>query len=266
MISDDVIDVQFSFDGWRPSTSDASCGAPFPDALLIPRDDWRGAIEDLKSADTFAGPHPRGCLVANYGPYVFNQYPESSCVYNATAGAIMRRWNMQLGFSYQVILSPMSGYCRVAKHRHSGSYVYDALEQSSELGLLPSSSHGYEHPHTCHENTPFIRPDKLPPEWQDTARHFRCIEWLRIDSREQFASALLNQYPVVYGRSGHAVVGEDLTYERGRYYCRACDSYGYDQRDGTGRIYDSERNWATGGAWACRVTTMPDAPEITHDG
>jgi hypothetical protein len=138
--------------------------------------------------------------------------------------------------------------------------MWGALELTREFGLLPSNQHGQadKFAHVFHENTPFVWPRSLPDGWQDTARHFRCLEWLRIDTAEQFGSALLHQYPVVYGRSGHSIVGEDMVYDGGRYLCRSCDSYGFNNRDGTGRIYDSERKWATSGAWACRVVTMFD--------
>lgn len=250
MIPDEWIDVQHAFGGWLESEEDETYGSAFPDSLLVPRSEWRDRIREREEM---------GISLANYHPYVYNQHPESSCVYNAACGCLTIRRNLALGLSHQVVLSPMSGYCRVASYRHSGSTMWGALELTNESGVLPSDGHDQSSHfrHTFHENTPFTR--RLPDGWQDTARHFRTIEWFRIDSREQFASALLQNMPICYGRSGHSICAEDLVYERGAYYVRYCDSYGTGRGD-NGRLYDSERMWATGGAWACREVTLPDDP------
>jgi hypothetical protein len=258
-IDSKLIDIEFSFDGYRGQGDERDFGEEFPTALLIPKSEWKDRIQDLKDTDPFENSvHPKGCIVANYGNYVFNQAPESSCVLNATAGAIMRRWNMQLGLKKAVVLSPMSAYCQLAKSRNSGSYMLDALELTRTKGILPSDKHKTQYKHTFHENTPFVRESALPEGWEETGKLFKVLEWLRCNSLEQFMSALLNQYPVVYGRSGHSIVGEDPIDEKNKFYCRSCDSYGFDNRDGTGRIYDSERMMSTSGAWACRVVTVPE--------
>ena len=248
MINDEYVDVSLEYAGWLESEEDRSFGIAFPDSLTIDRTEWRDRINERAEASH---------MLANYHPYVFNQHPESSCVYNAAAGCVMIRWNIQLGVKKQVVLSPMSGYCRVARSRHSGSTMWGALTQCSKTGLLPSDKHSDDYEHTFHENTPFVWPKSLPAGWRDTAKLFRATEWFRIDSREQFASALLQDMPICYGRNGHSICAEDLVWDEGRFLVRYCDSYGTSRGDG-GRLYDSERHWATGGAWACRVVTVPD--------
>lgn len=248
--TEDLIDVDHRFGGWIESSEDKTFGSAFPDSFLVPRDEWRDRIHEREEA---------GHSLKNYHPYVYNQHPESSCVYNAAAGCLTIRRNIQLGEKWQVVLSPMSGYGQVARYRHSGSTMWGALGWTSEHGLLPSDRYGGRFPHEFHENRPFDR--RLPDGWEDTARHFRAIEWFRVDSREQFASALLHDMPICYGRSGHSICAEDLIYDTGRrrFYVRYCDSYGLGRGD-DGRLYDSERMWATGGAWACRQVTQPDDP------
>lgn len=250
-VPDNLIDVDFGFDGWIESDEDATYGEPFPDKLLIPRSEWRDRIEERKRA---------GHELKHFFPKPFNQNPESSCVYNAGCGCLMTVRNFNLGLEHEVRLSPMAGYCRVAKHRHSGSTMWGCLEVLKEDGVLPSDKNEkYQFDHVLHENTPFILPRSLPSGWQETAKLFRVTEWLRIDSREQFGSALLQDMPICYGRSGHSIKGEDMVYENGKFLCRYCDSYGLG-RGTDGRLFDSEKMWATGGAWACRTVTLPDDP------
>lgn len=252
-VKDDWLDAEFSSGGWIESDEDRTFGSAFPDELLIHRGNWRDKIEDRQAV---------GYMNAGYSSEPFNQERESSCVYNAAAGCLQLVRNFNLGRSHEVILSPMSGYCRVARSRHSGSTMSGALEETSQYGLLPSSGHGQPGTfrHTFHENAPFARERQLPNGWKDTARHFRTLEWLRIDDREQFGSALLqaSPMPICYGRSGHSIRGDDMVWTRGQFLCRSCNSYGLSGDDGW--LYDTERLWAIGGAWACRVVTLPDDP------
>lgn len=202
--------------------------------------------------------------VSGDNSYVADGFGVHNCVFNAAAGVLMRLWCMHVGMQHAVILSPMSGYCQVATSRHSGSYMMDALELTSTWGLLPSSEHGQKDKfkHTFHENTPFVRKSSLPDGCEETAIHFRVKEWLRIENEIHFGSALLNQFPICYGRDGHSICGEDMVFKSGSAdpLCRSCDSYRFKNRDGTGRIYDSMRKWAAGGAWAGRTSTVPHDP------
>lgn len=262
-----LIDIQFKPDGYLYSKDEETYGAEFPDSLIIRKQYWKDKIEELQQTDVSNSVHPKGCLVAAYltkPAFVFDQTPESSCVANACCGAMMRAQAKAFGVDSVAILSPMSLYARICRSRHSGSYMMDALETSKKEGVLPANTHGQAtmFAHAMHENTPWIRERQLPDGWEETAKLFRVTEWLRISSLEQFGSALLNQYPVVYGRSGHSIVGEDLVVDGRHFYCRSCDSYRYDNRDGTGRIFDSERMMSSSGAWACRVVTAPENLEV----
>lgn len=260
-----MIDVEdFASDGLLEADPDEerAFGSRFPSELLIPRDRWRDRIEQIRDSNPFVdSPHPREALMANYTPKVFDQHPESSCVLNASAGAIMRVYARQVGMGARwVVLSPMATYCQMTHRRHSGTYMWRALEYTQKDGMIPSSDYKDQATifrHTFHENTPWSRPNDLPDGWKQTARHFRPLEWLRIDNEEQFGSSLLHQCPIVYGRSGHSMVAEDLVLDGRNFLARTCDSYGFRNRDGTGRIYDSRRKWSTAGAWALRAVNMP---------
>lgn len=254
MILDQHIDVTHQFDGWIDSAEDLTCGAPFPDRLLIPRSEWRDRIEARKTA---------GHSLKRYNNKINNQRPESSCVYNAAEECLRLRRNLALGIAHAIDLSPMSGYCRVARSRHSGSSVAGAQAELSTRGLLPEDTARNRalFRHVCHQNSPFIRESQLPDGWELTGRHFVVDEWLRIADRDQFGSALLQDLPICYGRGGHSITAIDLLWDDGRraYLCEYLDHYGPERGNG-GYLYDTERMWATGGAWACLTTSLPDDP------
>ena len=256
-VNPSLVDVEFDqwrpgeeFGGWIESEEDATFGQAFPDAFLVPRSEWRDRIEDRKKA---------GYRLSNFYKHVYNQAPESSCVHNAMASCVGIRRCVSLGSKYEIVTSPMSSYGRIARSRNSGSTMWGAMEVSVEFGQLPSDKHKRIFKHTFHENTPFSR--SLPDGWQETARHFRTMPdgWFRVNSREQFASALLNDMPICYGRRGHSICAEDLLWDGRRYLVSYKDSYSTKRGD-NGRLYDSEGNWGTGGAWCCHSTRLPDDP------
>lgn len=257
MIDPKYLDVEP--DIWRPgdefgglieSDEDNLMGQAFPDAFMVPRSEWRDRIEERKNLNY---------RLSNFYQYVYNQSPESSCVHNSMAACVGIRRCVSLGEKHRVITSPMSSYGQVARSRNSGSTMWGAMEYSVEYGQLPSDKHSSTFRHTLHENTPFTR--RLPNGWEKTARHFRVMPdgWFRIDSREQFASALLNDMPICYGRRGHSICAEDLLMDGRNFIVSYRDSYST-RRGDNGRLYDSESRWGTSGAWCCHSVRVPDDP------
>jgi hypothetical protein len=248
------IDVDHQDDGWLPSAEDATYGADFPDSLLIPRSEWRDRIAERKKL---------GISLKRYnGPYVVNQSPTSTCVHCSTSVAVRVRRNIQLGVKYSIITSPLSTYCLATRRAGSGSSVPGSLEIQKEIGQLPADNpfNRKLFKHVLQECKPFIQREQLPAGFRSTSQHFRVLEWLRIASREQFGSALLNDLPIVYGRGGHSICGEDLIDDDGRrILCSYCDSYGTGRGD-NGRLYDTESKWGVGGAWAPAVIVYSGDP------
>jgi len=268
MINPLYVDVEHEFSGYiEDREGESSFGSAWPDSLKIfDRSEWRDRARELEKAGFDATTYLR--------PYN-NQHPESSCVYNAAEVCMRYIRNRTLGNKYEMKCSPMSGYCRVTSRRHSGSTMWGALEQLSDIGLLPESSSEYSEPglkllhrrakamcrHTFHQNTPFVRQRELPEGYRDTAKHFRVHEWIRLDNEEQFASALLAPYPICYGRNGHSIAAVQLDFDGREPYAKYLDSYGASKGDG-GYLWDSRRKWNTGGAWACRSVVIPDDPRL----
>ena len=273
-IPDSHIDYDFrlppGMGGIVPSEGDATFGATWPSSLRVfDRSEW---ADVKREQEVNLGTVHVGRLYLD--PWN-DQSPESSCVYNSAESTWRYCWTRQLGKRFVMKCSPMSGYGCVTRRRHSGSTMWGAMERLTEVGLLPESSSAMsEAPglslchdrakqlcrHHFHQNTPFATKDAFPDGWRVTAKHFRVLEWVRLDTREQFASARLHRMPICYGRSGHAICGCDLVQdERRRWLCEYLDSYDRDRGD-HGRLYDTERHWSTGGAWAAASVVLPDDP------
>jgi len=262
------VDVEHEFSGYiEDPDGESHFGSAWPDTLRIyDRSEWRDRARELENA---------GFAATNYLRPYNNQHPESSCVYNAAEVCLRYIRNRTLGNKYEMKLSPMSGYCRVTTRRHSGSTMWGALGQVSEIGLLPERSSEYTSTelkalhrrsvtmcrHTFHQNTPFMQARYLPEGFEQTARHFRVLEWIRIDNEEQFASALLAPYPICYGRNGHSIAAVQLDFNGREPFAKYLDSYGASKGEG-GFLWDSRRRWNTGGAWAARAVTIPDDPRL----
>ena len=252
------------------SAEDATFGAAWPDRLQVfRRNEW--ADEKRRQFENLGTYTPGRLYLEPWN----NQTPESSCVYNSAEGGWRYLWNRQLGPAFGMKCSPMSGYINQTTRRHTGSTMWGAMEWMTEVGLLPEKSSRYTDAagllachgrsvalcrHTFHQNTPFVQRSALPDGWRSTAKHFRVLEWIRIDTVEQFASALLHRLPIIYGRQRHCILGSDLVQDdRGRWLVEYLDSYGPGRGD-NGRLYDTEANWSTGGAWAAASVVVPDNP------
>ena len=230
-------------------------GREFPRDLLLDKSTWPDRIRKREKAKH---------QMKNYSPYVVNQSPTSTCVYCSASSCLMARYNVQVGLKYAVILAPMSGYCFATRRASSGSTMWGAMEWTTETGLLPANVNGQDRyfKHVLQECKPFIQREDMPSGFRETAKHFKVLEWYAISSREEFGSAILQDMPVCYGRSGHSIMGEDLVIDsRGNVVLRYKDSYGTGRGD-DGRLYDSQNKWSTGGAWACASVTRPSDPRF----
>ncbi len=253
-INPNLIDVQHAPSGYL-GPGDKTFGAEFKAEWLIPRSEWRDRIEARKKA---------GVSLKRYNLKINNQNPESSCVCNAAETAIRIIRTQQLGVKWSIDLSPMDLYARICSSRHSGSYMMDALNESKENGMLPEDTPKNRKifRHVFHQNTPWVRKSQLPQGAEITRRHFRPLEWYRLPSdRDAFGSAVLNDWPIVYGRDRHSICAVELDWEEDlkKFLVEYAQSYGTETGD-RGYQYDSERNWETDGAWCLRASTVPDDP------
>jgi len=190
---------------------------------LIPRDEW-----DERAADISLRPHVHTVL---------DQGSVGSCATESTAGGIMVARSMQ-GLTH-VVLNPWFIYQKTSGGRDQGSNIDTNLAFVRQYGCAPESvwprSKGWR-----------SRPSD---EAYDAALQFRIDEFYDIASVDEFVSAVLTGYPVVYGSAGHSVlrVEKDLD----------LNSWSTNWKDGGFGLWASLNaiNWGYG-AFAIRIATQ----------
>lgn len=173
-------------------------------------------------------------------PYVteiFDQDGVGSCASESSTQALQ----IALAFAGRpwVQLSPWFVYRSVSGGRDSGSSIDDNLEflrtsGSCPMEMLPRSG-GWK--------------AKPSAEAVEAAKSYRIDEYYDITTAEEFGTALLKGFPVVYGRSGHAIVAVELVSPSEIRYCNSWGDWG----DGGFAVESlSKVNWGYG-AFAVRT-------------
>ncbi len=212
----------------------------------IPRANWK---------DLIAAHKPLSPLVRQ----IKDQNGEGSCAANSAAQCFEVAWNFQIGESRWIETSAMSLYKRTGSGPNSGSNIDSNLYEIQKDGILPvdndenSKRFNHTHPAIGWRNS-------LPSGWQETAKDFVVIEWLDITTYDEFITALLLNFPVCYGRSGHSIAGIDPVWSDGKALVKYANSW-HESWGEDGFGYDSERavgGWLrTYGAWAVRTVYIP---------
>lgn len=217
------------------------------EAPVYPESQWKEMAEAMAKAGG-------GCtqLVTR----VYNQKSEGSCVANATSQSHEIVQATQFGKDRVVHLSAISLYKRIGRSASSGAMVSDGLEEMSERGILPldDEANKAKFKHTM-PNTGFKTP--YPDGWEETAKMFGAHEWLVVNAVDELISALLNQHPVVVGRSGHSICYCDPVYKDGNLVVKYVNSWGDWGDEGYGydstKLIKSSSNWA----FALRSIVVP---------
>lgn len=232
----------------------ASTFAAYEDTQKVyPRSDWDGLLASHVGLET---------LVKK----IKNQGQEGSCASNATGQCLEVAWNMAYGPQHWIEFSPISIYRWVAEGPGSGSTISGNLRQLRDVGMLPVATDpskailraaGLPDSHVL---TATGYHQSFPAGWQATARFFRAAEWYDISSFEGFVSAILEGFPVCYGRAGHAICGVRVVKRNSAWTIKYANSWGDWGEDGYG--YDSE-SYISGsirsyGAWALRCPILTD--------
>jgi len=256
--TDDLVDVQFAFDGMRESNEqikDVYCAAEFPDQFRIPKSEWKDRAAENDKHKSWA---------ENYSGRFTNQNPSHECVCHASQQVFMACFNRQYGsLKDDIWFSPLALYTRITGGRQwGGSNVLSALQEMMEVGMIPDDdgpkgldSQKKRFAHTVHTTSGsvcdegWIRPQDLPDGWKATAKCFRVLEAYKITDREAHASSLLHGWGICNGRSGHSIPHLRLVWRDGVVYSKYKDSYDVYR-------YDSERMW--GGGYCIRSVTMPE--------
>ena len=155
----------------------------------------------------------------------------NSCASNALAGAveIIRNWQ---GLTYEE-LNPTSIYSLACGGRDRGSSLSKNISLAIERGIASRDVFSTNNYRT-----------KPTGEAADDALNYRITEVCRLENEEQFKSALIDGFPVYFGRSGHAIVGAKYLDEQRFAYL---NSWGKNWgNDGYGTLRYSSIYWRYG--------------------
>jgi len=222
---------------------------------LIPRGEWRNLLRENVSLEKVVGS-------------IKNQKNEGSCASNATTQCFEIVWNMMLGPKHWIQMSPISIYRFVADGPNSGSTIDSNLRRLRDVGCLPSKDGpdnsdmlqqlGLDINHRL-KNVGYYQ--QFPHGWEQTAKHFRALEWFEIQSFDEFVTCLFMDFPVCYGRAGHAITGVTPVLDGSTWHVKYANSWG-DWGDG-GYGFDSEGfisgSISSYGAWGLRSVVWPTA-------
>ena len=240
--------------GARKRVDNLGDNAPiFEDRVsVIPQREWDDIYQDYK-------PSLRPCVKK-----IKNQKREGSCTANAGTGAYETIAVQQYGEANWIEMSAISLYKRCGRSPSSGSSVGCNLKELRDRGALPTHAEkdkleklGLDPGHTMPETGFYTR---FPSGWEETAKHFRIVEYFDVGSIEGFFSALLQGFTLHYGRRGHSIYAVAAIKRGGKWYAEYANSwapswgdngFGYDTLSG---LRDSIGRY---GAYAYRDVTLP---------
>ncbi len=221
---------------------------------VYPRSDWGDLIKDNVSLRTIV-------------QKIKDQGQEGSCTSNATAQAFEIAWIKTFGVKAWIEFSPISIYRWVGSSPSSGSTISGNLRQLKNVGLLPVSNAagkaslkvmGLPESHTLNARGYY---QSFPDNWKSTAGYFVGIEAFDIRSFDGMLSALFDDFPVVYGRSGHAICGVS-PYQSGNSwgldYANSWKPSWGDEGYGRGGEWFVSGAISSYGAWGLRAVRITD--------
>jgi hypothetical protein len=251
-IDSKFLDVDFTQD---PNYTFGNCGVKafgvppfrsFGDEIeVIPESQWRELIAQMDAAGGGADQ-----LVTR----IYDQKSEGSCVANACSQACEIVQALQNGKENVVHLSAMSLYKRIGRSPSSGAMVDDGLEEMAEKGVLPldNEENRAKFGAAVMPNTGWST--RYPADWEQTAKKFRATEWFICNSVAELISALLKQYPVVVGRSGHSICYTRPMYKNNALVVKYANSWGSWGDQGFG--YDSMNLIRASASWAFALRSV----------
>lgn len=174
---------------------------------------------------------------------IYSQGNEGSCVGFGAAQMLETTLRRRYGLAHWVSISGMSVYKRIGRSSSSGAYIPDGIEAIVEEGALPddSAENKARYAHT-HPRTGFSK--SLPSGWEQTAKLFRGSKWAQCNGKEEVASALLNGYVGIVGRSGHCIPYVYLDFSGNDPVACYANSWDVDWSD-NGFGYDSVRTFSS---------------------
>jgi hypothetical protein len=291
MIDSRLIDVQWlEHDGYPPElaaedTHDNLCSAArdagavvttFPEHLWIEQKDWPDAAADndkyhtwpLDFLDRFTN---QGSGNGGYSTHECTTH----CLRAVAEAARNRIRQIAVGppvpkqrlpisaSSASVWFSCLSIYAEANPREWGGASTRQVLGIAASRGFLPDLTQpedwGFKHQiqGTCgagginQSRGSWLPLSKFPDGWQETARHFRPLEYIFPETWEQIVCLVLNGYAVGVGRSGHSI--PYMKWVVSDKVMQYVDSYDVFRYDSVSMIKS-----AVGGAYSIVTMTTPD--------
>jgi len=185
---------------------------------VIAEDDWK-EVSDAK----------QGYSLRSLELPTKDQDGEGSCTSNNQTRGYEFVLVKTFGRSFFVSFSPMSLYQLCASSSGSGSSLSCNLTKARDVGFIPSDTpaNRARFGSLVLRDVGFSqRSNPRPDGWQEIAKQFRIAEYVKLTTVEQFATCLLLDIPVSYGRSGHAICAVALVWRNGRWYVMYQNSWG----------------------------------------
>lgn len=243
----------------------------FPNSMWIEPRDWPAVARELLDTRTRA---------IDYVDRFTNQDPThectSHCFRTCFEGARNRQRRIAIGppvagqrldssaHSASVWVSPLSVYAEANPGQWGGAGVRQILGIATRRGVLPDKvqprEYGFKHTlhGTCGQggvnqsHGPWVPLSRFPDGWQETAKHFKPVEYIFPDSWEQTVCLVLNGLLVGVGRNGHSIpYAEWMPDDQVMKYV---DSYDVCRFDSISRIKST-----VGDSYAIVSTTIPDS-------
>lgn len=200
---------------------------------IIPKRDWKDAIDERRKLQAENKYHVKYILRQSY----------NSCASESLTGALMST-EVRQGNEKVELLNPLPLYRLVNGGRDAGSSLSDNISAAAKYGIPSEKAWPY---------SKGWRKKPSDAAMQDALRH-RPLEYFRVSDNEEFGTALLLNFFVYFGYSGHAIYACDLVDTRRFYYV---NSWGKDfGNNGIGTLSFSSIYWPYG-AWAIRTTIRP---------
>jgi len=231
----------------------------FPVSWIIPVSKWKEAAAEARAAKTMAD---------DWCMRMTNQSPTHECVTHATMQAFESCINRSYGMNGKApYVSPLSIYLIANPGVRGGTTLSRALNIAHERGFLPDR-HGPagplsqvgKYPVTLHttagrdsvDGGPWVKDSTLPANQNEVRSGFRVLTAFNIRTLEQWVSAVIRGFAVVYARSGHCIPGTLVDFNGNDLIGGYRDSYRIIRWDSASTI-----RRAVGSAFAIAAVTKP---------
>lgn len=232
----------------------------FPNHLWIEPKHWKDYARENDEYKTWPD---------DYRNRFTNQSPTHECTCHSLLQNMEIAWNRQRKSKADAVyLSALSVYAEANPRIRGGASVVGVMQIAMRRGMLPdvngprgrgTQADIFNAALTCsagnseRDGGPWVPVNRFPSGWENTARHFRPLEVINVETWEQHCCLVLQGYCVSNGRSGHAIPHVRIVWRDGELFSQYSDSYDLYR-------YDSVRSIKSGAnyAYAIASTTVPD--------